>query len=102
MSIKTTEDLKNKSLNFNFNNQIEIANAALENFLKKFPEGQIKNIAIDDYVLGANDESFGWWIEFSDLPGGCGGGSANKHGIYKSSQGKKYYKVRVESCGMKN
>jgi len=87
--MKDINDLIVKASNFIFD-QGEISSEieASKDFLIAFPEPDIKNIAIDDYVLGANNNSFCWWIEFGKLSGGCGGGSANKHGIYKDVHGK--------------
>ena len=65
-------------------------------FVKRFPKDQIKNLTIDDYVQGNNNnDSFCYWLEFKKIEGvrvsfGIGGGTSAKFGLYKSKKENEY------------
>ncbi|MBK9247834.1 MAG: hypothetical protein IPM69_06905 [Ignavibacteria bacterium] len=58
-------------------------------FVTKFPIDKISELSLDEYVLGTNEESFCYWLEFKKIEDkiigfGIGGGNASKFGLYKS------------------
>jgi len=59
-------------------------------FVSKFPLIAIKDLGIDEYVLGTDENSFCYWLEFKKILFGIGGGNASKFGIYKAEDGKYY------------
>ena len=59
-------------------------------FVSKFPLNAIKNLSIDEYVQGTDENSFCYWLEFKKILFGIGGGNASKFGIYKAKDGKYY------------
>ena len=88
MSIQT---LINKSQHFNFPQEI---NDKSENdrlsFISKFPIDTIKDLSIDQYVQGTDENSFCYWLEFKKILFGIGGGNASKFGVYKAKDGNYY------------
>lgn len=59
-------------------------------FVSKFPIDTIKDLSIDEYVQGTDENSFCYWLEFKKILFGIGGGNASKFGIYKAKD-RKYY-----------
>lgn len=59
-------------------------------FVSKFPIDTIKDLSIDEYVQGTDENSFCYWLEFKKILFGIGGGNASKFGIYKAKDGKYY------------
>ena len=53
-------------------------------FLEKFPLESLKDMMIDEYVLGTDENSFCYWLEFKKSGFGIGGGNSSKFGIYKT------------------
>ena len=53
-------------------------------FISEFPLDKIKDLSIDQYVQGTDDNSFCYWLEFKKIGFGIGGGNASKFGIYKT------------------
>lgn len=88
MSIQT---LINKSKQFNFSSEIndKIENDRLS-FVSKFPIDTIKDLSIDQYVQGTDENSFCYWLEFKKILFGIGGGNASKYGVYKAKDGNYY------------
>lgn len=88
MSIQTLID---KSQHFNFPQEI---NDKSENdrlsFISKFPIDTIKDLSIDKYVQGTDENSFCYWLEFKKILFGIGGGNASKFGVYKAKDGNYY------------
>lgn len=61
-------------------------------FVAKFPIVKISKLTLDEYVLGTDNESFCYWLEFKKIEDkiinfGIGGGNASKFGLYKSKNG---------------
>ncbi|MCR9064374.1 MAG: AAA family ATPase [Cytophagales bacterium] len=61
-----------------------------QSFVSKFPIDTIKDLSIDEYVQGTDENSFCYWLEFKNILFGIGGGNASKFGIYKAKDGKYY------------
>lgn len=59
-------------------------------FLRRFPMEAIKDLTIDQYVQGTNNDSFCYWLEFKKILLGIGGGNASKFGLYKAKDGNYY------------
>ena len=65
-------------------------------FIKRFPKDRIKDLSIDEYVQGNNNnDSFCYWLEFKKIEGvrisfGIGGGTSAKFGLYKSKKENEY------------
>jgi Cdc6-like AAA superfamily ATPase len=53
-------------------------------FVEKFPLAKLKDLSIDQFVQGTDDNSFCYWLEFKKIGFGIGGGNASKFGIYKT------------------
>lgn len=53
-------------------------------FIDKFPLAKLKDLSIDQFVQGTDDNSFCYWLEFKKIGFGIGGGNASKFGIYKT------------------
>ncbi len=53
-------------------------------FIEKFPLTRLKDLSIDQFVQGTDDNSFCYWLEFKKIGFGIGGGNASKFGIYKT------------------
>lgn len=67
--------------------------ALLEEFWRRFPRERLRQMTLDEYVMGAgNDQSFCYWLEqrLAGL-GRYSPGSARGHFIYKEKEGGKYY-----------
>ena len=47
-------------------------------FVSKFPLNAIKDLSIDEYVQGTDENSFCYWLEFKKILFGIGGGNASK------------------------
>lgn len=56
-------------------------------FITKFPFDSLKNMSVDQYVLGTDENSFCYWLEFKKILFGIGGGNASKFGLYKTDEG---------------
>ena len=89
----TDEELSRRLNEFDKNNSfvenLQKAREQIGEFNNKF--GDIKNLKLDDYVLGKGENTFSHWIEFKTREvANIGGGTALKHGIYYSSKEKKY------------
>ncbi|MDA0196397.1 MAG: AAA family ATPase [Bacteroidetes bacterium] len=52
--------------------------------VEKFPLAKLKDLSIDQFVQGTDDNSFCYWLEFKKIGFGIGGGNASKFGIYKT------------------
>jgi len=59
-------------------------------FIRKFPQENINNLTIDEYVQGTDGNSFCYWLEFKKILFGIGGGNASKFGFYKSTNSQYY------------
>lgn len=59
-------------------------------FVSKFPLDTLKNLTVDEYVQGTDDNSFSYWLEFKSILFGIGGGNASKFGLYKGKDHKYY------------
>lgn len=59
-------------------------------FISKFPIDKIEDLTIDEYVLGTDENSFCYWLEFKNILFGIGGGNASKFGLYKAKDGNYY------------
>lgn len=59
-------------------------------FVSKFPLNKIKDLSIDQYVQGTDENSFCYWLEFKKVLFGIGGGNASKFGVYKAKDGNYY------------
>jgi hypothetical protein len=82
-------NLINKSKSFALSQEdIDRSEAGRLSFISKFPLNQIRNLTIDEYVLGTDENSFCFWLEFKKILFGIGGGNASKFGLYKSKEGK--------------
>ena len=57
-------------------------------FVEKFPLTKLKDLSIDQFVQGTDDNSFCYWLEFKKIGFGIGGGNASKFGIYKTKNNK--------------
>jgi len=57
-------------------------------FVEKFPLNKLKDLSIDQFVQGTDDNSFCYWLEFKKIGFGIGGGNASKFGIYKTKNNK--------------
>ena len=55
-------------------------------FVEKFPLAMLKDLSIDQFVQGTDDNSFCYWLEFKKIGFGIGGGNASKFGIYKTKK----------------
>lgn len=55
-------------------------------FIEKFPLNKLKELSLDQYVQGTDDNSFCYWLEFKNVGFGIGGGNASKFGIYKTKE----------------
>jgi len=53
-------------------------------FVEKFPLEKFKDLSIDQFVQGTDENSFCYWLEFKNIGFGIGGGNASKFGIYKT------------------
>jgi len=69
--------------------QIAQREAALVEFLKKFPRSKLSSLSLEEYAVG-NDDSFCYWLEFKDVLFGIGGENSSKFGIYRAKD-RKYY-----------
>jgi len=59
-------------------------------FISKFPIDEIKDLTVDQYVQGTDENSFCYWLEFKKILFGIGGGNASKFGLYKAKDGNYY------------
>lgn len=62
-------------------------------FIERFPINKIKDLSIDEYVQGTDENSFCYGLEFKYIALGIGGGNASKFGIYKAKNGNYYNSV---------
>jgi hypothetical protein len=53
-------------------------------FVEKFPLAKLKDLSIDQFVQGTDENSLCYWLEFKKIGFGIGGGNASKFGIYKT------------------
>jgi hypothetical protein len=53
-------------------------------FVEKFPLTKLKDLSIDQFVQGTDENSLCYWLEFKKIGFGIGGGNASKFGIYKT------------------
>lgn len=61
-------------------------------FISKFPIDSLKDLSVDQYVQGTDENSFCYWLEFKKILFGIGGGNASKFGLYKAAKDGNYYK----------
>lgn len=88
MSLK---QLNEKSKEFDLPKEnIDMRESGRLTFISKFPLTAIKDLSIDEYVQGTDENSFCYWLEFRNILFGIGGGNASKFGIYKAKDGKYY------------
>ena len=88
MSLKK---LNEKSLEFNLSQEkIDKREVGRLAFISKFPVDSIKDLKIDQYVQGTDENSFCYWLEFKKILFGIGGGNASKFGLYKAKDGNYY------------
>ncbi len=71
--------------------------AERQDFVARFPIDSLKNLEVDDYVLGSSKDSFCYWLEYKPIVFNIrGGGPALKHGIYKGAkQGRYWTKAKI-------
>ena len=85
MSLKK---LSEKSKEFNLPPEnIDKRETGRLSFISKFPLNTIKDLSIDQYVQGTDENSFCYWLEFKKILFGIGGGNASKFGVYKAKDG---------------
>ena len=83
--------LNEKSKEFNLPQEnIEKRENGRLSFISKFPLDKIKDLSIDQYVQGTDENSFCYWLEFKKILFGIGGGNASKFGVYKAKDGNYY------------
>ncbi len=88
MSLKK---LSEKSKEFNLPQEnIDKRETGRLTFISKFPLNTIKDLNIDQYVQGTDENSFCYWLEFKKILFGIGGGNASKFGVYKAKDGNYY------------
>jgi len=88
MSLKKLSE-KSKGFNLPPENINKRENGRLS-FISKFPLAKIKDLSIDEYVQGTDENSFCYWLEFKKILFGIGGGNASKFGVYKAKDGNYY------------
>ena len=88
MSIKRLTD-KAKSYDLSQEN-IDKREEERLSFISKFPVNKIEDLTIDEYVLGTDENSFCYWLEFKNILFGIGGGNSSKFGLYKAKDGNYY------------
>ena len=88
MSLKKLNE-KSKEFNLPQENIEKRENGRLS-FISKFPLDTIKDLSIDQYVQGTDENSFCYWLEFKKILFGIGGGNASKFGVYKAKDGNYY------------
>ena len=88
MSLKKLSE-KSKEFNLAQENIDKRENGRLS-FVSKFPLDKIKDLSIDEYVQGTDENSFCYWLEFKKILFGIGGGNASKFGVYKAKDGNYY------------
>ncbi len=88
MSLKKLSE-KSKEFNLPQENIDKRENGRLS-FISKFPLDKIKDLNIDEYVQGTDENSFCYWLEFKKILFGIGGGNASKFGVYRAKDGKYY------------
>ena len=88
MSLKKLNE-KSKEFNLPQENIDKRENGRLS-FISKFPLDTIKDLSIDQYVQGTDENSFCYWLEFKKILFGIGGGNASKFGVYKAKDGNYY------------
>jgi len=81
MSLKKLSE-KSKEFNLPQENIDKRENGRLS-FISKFPLDKIKDLNIDEYVQGTDENSFCYWLEFKKILFGIGGGNASKFGVYR-------------------
>ncbi len=69
--------------------EAELREAALAEFLRKFPRTKLESLTLEEYAIG-NDDSFCYWLEFKNVLFGIGGGNSSKFGIYRGKDSKYY------------
>ncbi|WP_194974581.1 McrB family protein [Aquiflexum lacus] len=86
----STEKLSEKAKKYSLSDEIiqKRENDRLS-FIEKFPLEKIKDLSIDQFVQGTNENSFCYWLEFKKIGFGIGGGNASKFGIYKTKNKEK-------------
>ena len=85
------EKLHKKSKEFNVPQEnIDIKENGRLSFISKFPLDTIKDLSIDQYVQGTDENSFCYWLEFKKILFGIGGGNASKFGVYKAKDSNYY------------
>ncbi|MCF6364916.1 MAG: AAA family ATPase [Bacteroidales bacterium] len=67
-------------------------NTLLETFQKEFPKDKLKEIELDNYVLGFGSQTFSWWIEYGLEHLGKYTGPATKFKIYWSKSKEEFRK----------
>ena len=73
MSLKK---LNEKSKEFNLTQEyIDKRENGRLSFVSKFPLDEIKDLSIDQFVQGTDDNSFCYWLEFKKIGFGIGGGN---------------------------
>lgn len=88
MSLKKLSE-KSKEFNLPQENIDKRENGRIS-FVSKFPLDKIKDLSIDQYVQGTDENSFCYWLEFKKILFGIGGGNASKFGVYKAKDGNYY------------
>jgi len=88
MSLKKLSE-KSKEFNLPQENIDKRENGRLS-FVSKFPLDKIKDLNIDEYVQGTDENSFCYWLDFKKILFGIGGGNASKFGVYKATDGNYY------------
>lgn len=60
----------------------------IEAFQSTWPKQRIEELTKEQYALGAQSESFSWWVEFGTKKVANMGGYASKHRLYMDKSGK--------------
>ena len=91
MSLKKLSE-KSKEFNLPQENIDKRENGRLS-FISKFPLDKIKDLNIDEYVQGTDENSFCYWLEFKKILFGIGGGNASKFVCLQSKRRKILHKL---------
>lgn len=69
----------------NSDERVEHAEQLLKEFQEKYSKEKFKNMKLEEYALGKEENSYSWWLEYySEVLGSIKGGIAKKHIIYFS------------------
>jgi 5-methylcytosine-specific restriction protein B len=66
----------------------KIAYDKWDEFLKEWPLDRVRGMPIDDYVIGSQESTFCYWLEYNTIELGRFNGPAFKAGIFKNDDPK--------------